>query len=125
MTEVKNVEEVSRICQENQSCDILGMVIHRKHVYTVHCKPLTIYCYTQQGVLSNKYEHKSRQKSEVQGMCLMLSGHVVNLVVSDWSDKSLVWISINDDLTMRYHKTQQLDYEPKGLYDDKGILMVF
>ena len=121
---VNNVKEVSRIRMENQNFGVLGMVIHRNRVYTVHYKPLTVYCYTDSGVLSSKYEHKGGENSAVQGMCLMMSGDAAKLVVSDWSIKCLVWISINDDLTMRRHNTRQLDYRPKGLYNDEGILMV-
>ena len=119
-----NVKELSRIRLENQSFNVQGMVIHRNHVYTVHPKPLTVYCYTDSGVPISKYEHKDGERSDVQGMYLMLIGDAPKLVVNDWNNKSLVWIIIDDDLTMRHHNTQPLDYGPQGLYNDKGILMV-
>ena len=57
-------------------------------------------------------------------MCLMMKGDTVFLIVSDRCNKYLGWISLGDDLYMKYHHTQRLDYQPSGLYDDRGELMV-
>ena len=57
-------------------------------------------------------------------MCLIVDGEAAMLVVSDATNDALIWLSINDDFTMDHHKTQQIDYEPKGSYNDEGILMV-
>ena len=46
------------------------------------------------------------------------------LVVCDGNIKALIWITINADVTMRHHNTQQLNYLPFGAYNDKGDLMV-
>ena len=46
------------------------------------------------------------------------------LLVSDWDKNSLVWIVINDDLTMTHYNINRVDYKPRRLYNDKGILMV-
>ena len=124
VTKVKNLKEVNRIRQQDQSHNVLGMVIYRNHVYTVHEVSLTVYCYTQNGVFSSKYHHIGKYNSEMQGMCLIKSGDAAKLVLSEWNNKSLVWIMINDDLTMKYHSTQKLVYKPQGLYIDRSMLMV-
>ena len=46
------------------------------------------------------------------------------LVASDQTNNCLVWITISDDLTMRHHHTVHLEYDPSGLYNDDGVLMV-
>ena len=118
------VREVHIIHMHNQSSGVFGLVVHRNHIYTVHYTGLTVYCYIPSGVLSCKYEHKDGANISVQGMCLMINEDKSMLVVSDWTNKCLVWITISDDLTMRHHHTKQLEYEPSGLYDDNGVLMV-
>ena len=120
----KELKKVNMIRQENQNY-VLGIVIHDNHVFTAPLSsPLTLYCYTQNGVLESKYEHKDGTDSSVQGMCLMIDGDSAKLVVSDWSKKNLVWISINGDKSMGHHSTQKLDYQPKGSCNDKGTLLV-
>ena len=119
----KELKKVNMIRQENQDF-VLGIAIHNNHIYTVHYKPLTLYCYTQNGVLKSKYEQKGGEDSTIQGMCLMIDGDSAKIVVSDWSHNTLVWISIYDDKSMGHHLTQKLDYQPRGSCNDKGTLLV-
>ena len=119
------VKEVSRIRLHDQDKGrALGIVVHHQRVYVVHQKGLIVYCYTPDGSLSHKYEHKDGEEADVWGMCLMEAGDTAMLVVSDVTSKSLIWIKIADDVTMDHHHTQQLDYSPWGSYVDKGDLMV-
>ena len=54
----------------------------------------------------------------------MKDGDTAMLVVSDGTNKSLIWIKITDDVTMDHHHTQQLNYSPCGSYIDKGFCQV-
>ena len=118
------VKEVSRIRLHVQNNDVYGMVVYNQRVYVVHNTGLIVYCYTPDGSLSHKYEHKGRASACIRGMCLMIEREAAILVVSDASNKALVWISISDDVTMDHHHTQHLDYRPRGSYNDRGDLMV-
>ena len=105
---------------------VFGMVVYHQRVYVVHWTDITVYCYTPDGSLSNKYEHKGGVESNSVGMCLMTNGATAKLVISDLTNKSLIWISIRDDVTMDHHHTQKLNYEPWGSHNDRmtGDLMV-
>ena len=103
---------------------VLGIVVHHQCVYVVHDEGLIVYCYTPDGSLSHKYVHIGGEHASVWGMCLMKYGDTAMLIVSDVTNKSLVWIKVTDDVTMDHHHTQQLDYSPWGSYVDKGDLMV-
>ena len=122
----KKQEEVGRIRLHNQDEEngVLGMVVYKEHVYVVHRIGLVVYCYNPDGSLGEKYEHKSGAKIHVQGMCLMIHEGATRLVVSDYTNDTLVWITISDGGAMKHHHTQQLKYWPRGLYNDRGHLMV-
>ena len=126
VTEAKvKVKEVSRIRLHTQCIGPLyGMVVYKQYVYVVHHSPLTVYCYTPDGSLSHLYEHKDREMASVYGMCLVKDGDTAMLVVTDRCNKSLIWISIIDDSTMEHHHTLKLDYSPRGLIYDRGVLLV-
>ena len=119
------VKEVSRICLHDQDKGaVYGMVVYNQRVYVVHSTGLMVYCYTPDGSLSHKYEHKGREKATIWGMCLMKDGDTAMLVVSDDINESLIWINIINDCTMNHYHTQQLDYSPLGLNSCKEDLMV-
>ena len=121
------VKEVSRIRLHDQDKDVVwGMVVHQQRVYVVHLNGLIVYCYTPDGSLSHKYEHNGGANSQSVGMCLMKNEDSTKLVFSNLTNKSLIWISIRDDVTMDHHHTQKLDYHPYGPYNDRltGDLMV-
>ena len=119
------VKEVSRIRLHDQDKGaVCGMVVYYQRVYVVHYKGLIVYCYTPDGSLSHKYEHKGGENASVRGMSLMKDGDTAMMVVSDVTSKSLIWIKITDDVTMDHHHTQQLDYSPRGSCVDQGDLMV-
>ena len=119
------VKEVSRIRLHAQDKgDVCGMVVYKQRVYVVNGTGLIVYCYTPDGSLSHKYDHKSGENASVRGMCFMKNEDTAMLVVSDFTSKSLIWIKIIDDVTMVHHHTQQLDYSPRGLYNDQGDLLV-
>ena len=117
-------EEVGRIRLHNQDKPVQCMVVYRSRVYAVHYTGLVVYCYNPDGSLSEKYEHKGGAKTVVQGMCLMIHGGTASLVVSDWTNKALVWITVSDGGALKHHHTQQLQYRPKGLYNDRGHLVL-
>ena len=54
----------------------------------------------------------------------MMNGGTARLVVSDFTNKALVWITISDGGAMKHHHTQQVDYNPCASYNDRGQLMV-
>ena len=120
----KKQVEVGRIRLHNQDKAVLGMVVYRTRVYVVHYTGLVVYCYSPDGSLSEKYEHESGADTVVQGMCLMMNKYTPILVVSDHTNKSLIWIKITDDFTMKHDHSQQLDFSPCASYDDRGILVV-
>ena len=121
----KQVKEVSRIDIHAPDYGILtGMVVYHQRVYVVYHKGLIVYCYTPDGSLSHKYEHKGGEKASVRGMCLMKDEDTAMLVISDVTSKSLIWIQITDDVTMDHHHTLPLDYSPRGSCVDQGDLMV-
>ena len=117
------VGEVCRIRLYAQSKDISGMVVYNKRVYVVHLRGLIVYCYTPDGSLSHKYEHKGGANGTVSGICFMRDGDTAKLIVSDLTNRALVWITI-DDFTMTHHRTQQINYWPHGSYCDKGVFML-
>ena len=121
---VKKQEEVGRIRLHNQDKGVLGMVVYKKRVYVVHHTGLFVYCYNPDGSLSEKYEHEGGAETVVQGMCLMMNGGTARLVVSDFTNKALVWITISYCGAMKHHHTQQGEYWPSGSYNDRGHLMV-
>ena len=124
--EVKEEMEVKKVCkiaQQKQTSHIIGMVIYKENVYTVHRTGLTVYCYTRNGSFISKYEHVGGAKTHIEGMCLIMNGNTPMLVVSACSKKCLVWIEIND-VTMDHHHTQQLDYNPFQSYNDGDQLLV-
>ena len=119
------VKEVSRIRLHAQNKgDVWGMVVYNQRVYVVHDTGLIVYCYTPDGSLSHKYEHKGEANAAIEGMCLMKDGDTAMLVVCDANNEALVWIRLIDDVTMDHHHTQRLDYGPYGSYNDRGDLMV-
>ena len=120
----KEIKEVGRICLQNHQESVLGLVVYKDHIYTVHLTNFTVYCFAKDGTLCSKYEHIKENTTQIQGMCLMMDGKTAMLVVSDDTNDALVWIKINEDFTMGYHKLQQLDYTPRGSYDDRGVLMI-
>ena len=120
-----NGKEVSRIRLHAQSKDVVqGMVVYNQRVYVVYSTGLIVYCYAPDGSPSHTYEHESWTGAVVTGMCLMVDGDTAMLVVCDISNKTLVWISISDDVTMDQHHTQHVNYCPWGAYNDRGDLMV-
>ena len=118
------VKEVGRIRLYNHQKPVLGLVVYKEHIYTIHLSNFIVYCFTECGILCSKYKHEIQEKAEVQGMCLIIDGETAKLVVSDVTNQALVWISINDDFTMQHRDTQHLDYCPFGLYNDIESLLV-
>ena len=118
------VERMSGVHLENQDDSVQDMVLFKEHVYVVHRRGMTVYHYSPDGTLSDRYKHGSGDDTIVQGMCIMVNGESAVLVVSDFTNKSLVWIKIIGDFTMKTHHVQQLDYSPCGSYNDRGDLMV-
>ena len=46
------------------------------------------------------------------------------LVVSDFTNDALVWITVRDGPMMKHHHTQRLEYTPCAPYNDRGHRMV-
>ena len=120
----RKVKEIGKVVLHNHNKSVLGLVVHRGYIYTVHSKEFIVYCFNNQGTLLSKYEHVPFPNHVVQGMCLITDGNKAMLVISDFTDKSLVWVGIYDDFVMRHHHTQHLDYKPCGSYSDRGDLLV-
>ena len=120
----KKQEEIGRIILHNPYEVVLGMVVYKERVYVVHCIGLVVYCYNPDGSLSEKYEHEGGTETVVQGMCMIMHGGTARLVVSDLYNKALVWITISDSGAMKHHHTQQVEYWPRGSYNDRGHLVV-
>ena len=122
----ENVEtEVRRIRLHAQNeGDVHGMVVHNQRVYAVHDKGSIEYCYTPDGSLSHKYEHKGGEAADAWEMCLVKDGDTVMLVVSDAINESPFWIKINDNGAKDHHYTQQVTYRPRELCNDEGYLLV-
>ena len=120
------LKEVNRIClhKHNDGGDVSRMVVYHQRVYVVHDEGLIVYCYTHDGSLSHKYDHKDGAEISVNGMSLMMDEDTSMLMVSDELKKDLVWITINDDVNMEYQHTQHLNYRPCGSCNDRGNLMV-
>ena len=119
------VKEVSRIRLHAQDTfAAFCMAVHHQHIYAVNQTGLIVYCYTPDGSLSHKYEHRDGQNAGVRGMCLMIDGDTASLVISSVNQQALIWISIIDDVIIKHHHTQRIDYSPAGSYNDKGDLMV-
>ena len=119
------VKEVSRIRLHAQNKGAVeGIVVYNQRVYVVNGTGLIVYCYTPDGSLSHKYDHKSGEKACVWGMCLIKEVDTAMLVVSNVTSKSHIWIKIIDDVTMAHQHTQQLDYSPRGVCNDQGDLLV-
>ena len=111
-----DVKEVSRILLHNQDKQsVVGMEWYKNNIYVVRRRGLTLDRYSSDGTFLDKYEDKARSTTDTLGMCLMMDGDTAMLVVSDFTGKALIWITINDDFTMRYHQTKQLNYQPCGL----------
>ena len=118
------VKEVNRILLVNQTGTVFGMVVYKEHIYVVNSKALIVHCYTHNGIFVSKYEHANGADTTVEGMCLMTTGDKAMLIVSDHANRSIVWLSINEDFTINEDHQQKVDYEPKGYYANKGTLMV-
>ena len=103
---------------------VIGMVVYKQHIYVVHLQRLIVYCYAPDGSLVEVYEHGDSLNTVIHGMCLMMTEATPFLVVSDYLNQNLVWVSINDDLTMTKHHTQHLEYKPRGSNADANRLMV-
>ena len=114
------VKEVGRI--RLQEAVVSGMVVYNQRLYVLHDTQLIVYCYTPDGSLSHKYEHKGG--ANIRGMCLVVYEDTPMLVLSDVNHSSLIWIKINDDISMSHHRTQRLHYSPHRSYNDRGVLMV-
>ena len=121
---VKKQEEVGRIRLHKQDKVVTGLVVYKERVYVVHDTGLVVYCYNPDGSLSEKYEHKGGAETVVEGMCLMTHKGTARLVLSDHTNKALVWITISNGGAMKHHHTQQVNYWPCGSYNDRGHLMV-
>ena len=118
------LKEAGRIRLHNQQHSVLGLVVYKEHIYAVHLTSFIVYCFTNDGSLCSKYRHYTENKTDIQGMCLMIAGGTDMLVVSDVTDDALVWIEICGDFTMKHLRTQHLDYAPHGSYNDRGDLMI-
>ena len=123
-SETIEVEEVGRIRLHNHQKPVLGLVVYKEHIYTVHHLNFIVYCFSKCGILCSKYKHEIQEKTVVQGMCLLMIGETTHLVVSDRTNRALVWIRIADDFTMQHHNTQHLDYRPLGSFNDNESLLV-
>ena len=128
MEEIVKVKEMGKMQVEVQdTLGVLGMVVYKQNIYIVNHIGLIVYRYTPEGSLSQVFKHKGGEKTDVQGMCLMISMHgkaKAMLVVSDHDKQALVWINISDDFTLNLHRTQQVGYKPCGSYNDRGDLLV-
>ena len=123
MTKTKG--EISRFRLQNQNKYVIGMVVYRECVYTLHAKDHMIYKYNPDGSLGNSYKHTGGEGREgIEGISMMMNGDCALLVISDFCNKALVWIEICDDDGMKHHHIQQLDYRPFRSYDDGGELVV-
>ena len=116
--------EISRIRLQNQEKYVIGMVVYKQCVYAVHSDDHVVYKYNPNGSPGSSYKHADGKGTEFEGICLIMDGGSAMLVVSDYSNKALVWIRIRDGGKMKHHYTQQLDYRPSGLYSDREKLMV-
>ena len=121
--EEMEVKEVCRISQQKHTSYVAGMVIYKEYVYTVHETGLTIYCYTRNFSSISKYDHEGGANTVIEGMCLMMKENTPMLVVSARNKHNLVWIKING-ATMDHHHTQQVDYRPYQLHNDRDQLLV-
>ena len=119
-----HLQEVNRIRLKNQMLCVVGIAVYKQHIYTVHHKGFVVYCYTQDGELHSTYKHECKAKTAVQGMCIIKYRNTAMLVVSDWTDNAVVWISISDDATMEHFYTQQLYFKPRGICSDKDVVMI-
>ena len=118
----KEVRKISLVAPDKGW--VKGLVVHNKYMYVVHHTGLTVYCYKPDGSLHHTYEHKGGAETTVQGMCLTMLRDTPMLVISDFTNKALVWMTINSDFTVVPHHTQPVDYRPKGSYIDRGDLTV-
>ena len=126
-TEIVNKKalEVRRFRLHTQDHNgISGLVVYNQHTYTVNHKGLYIYCYTPDGSLLDKHEYNTGTIIDVQGMCLVKDDVGAMLVVSDATNKQLVWIRITPQFTMVFDHTDQLDYTPCGVYSGGQGVMV-
>ena len=120
-----DVKEVIRIRLPDKDKEhVTGMVWFKNNIYIVRKRGLAVYRYSPDGSLLDKYEDTNRATIGTQGMCLMMDGDTAMLVVCDFTTKALVWITISDDFTMKHQHTQQLDYSPCEVYNDRDYLMV-
>ena len=120
-----DVKEVSRIILHDQAKEsVTGMVWCKNNIYAVRRRGLIVDHYSQDGSFLDKYKDKTTTANTTSGMCLMMDEDTAMLVVADFTGKALIWITITDDFTMRYHQTKQLNYQPYGAYNDRGDLMV-
>ena len=121
-----DMKEIGRFPLPNSQHNVQGLAVFNGHIFTVHLTNFIVYCFASNGELYSKYRHDVALdvKTMIQGMCLIVDGNKAMLVISDWSHNSLVWIRIKNDFTMIHHRTQQLDYGPRGAYHDRGRLMI-
>ena len=108
----------------NQDIGLTGLMVYKERVYAVHLAGLVVYCFNPDGSQSERYEHDGGAKTCARGMCMVMNGDTVMLIVSDWTNRSLVWISVSDDGTMNHRHTQELNYWPGESYNDKGNIMI-
>ena len=101
-----------------------GMVVHKDHIYAVHTRRLIVYCFNDEGDLITEYTHGDLKATSISDMCLMMDGDTAMLVVSNSWGPSLIWLMINDDLSMTHHYTRYVGYSPCSLHNDRGTLIV-
>ena len=122
IVEVKEVRKTRLPDKEKQS--VSGMVFYRNNIYVLRKGGLAVHCYSSNGPFLCTYEDKARAANTTQGMCLMMDGDTAKLVVCDFTGKTLIWITINDDFAMNHLQTKQLNYRPCGVYNDGSNLLV-
>ena len=128
-SKIVKVKELTRISLQNQTTDVIGMAIYNEHIYIAFTRGLAVLCYnSKSGELVSEHALEGGADTVVQGMCLVRQTHTLDgrakLVVSDFRNTSLVWISIDEDFSMTELHTQRLEYSPRGSYANAGVLMV-
>ena len=55
------VKELGRICLRNHKKVVIGLVVYKEHIYTVHLSKFVVYCYSNTGTLCSQYTHMDKK----------------------------------------------------------------
>ena len=115
-----------RLVTEYQGWNVMGMVVFEGHLVVTHWNTNTIYLYNAAGHLTSTHPVSGLVRPRY--MLLMTDTSRSVLVISDWDERKLHWLSVcveGGQVKLKSNRITQLTYKPIGMcVVSSGHLMI-